>query len=133
MTRERVALGLLEHQGRFFAQRRGAACSRLPGLWEFPGGKVEALETPLDALLRELMEEIRWAPETVLPLPPFPFAYPDLEVEFHPFLCRGGDLPRPCLAWGWFTPEELGALPKPAANFQLVETLHKSMKKIGMQ
>ena len=125
MKRTRVAIGLLFRQGRFFAQRRDLGSSHLPGLWEFPGGKLESLEAPLDGLLRELREELHWAPETVTPLPAILHAYPGLEVELHPFLCLGADSPHTPLAWGWFTARELEFLPVPEANRKMIESLKK--------
>jgi mutator protein MutT len=118
----RVALGLIRRQGRLFVQRRGPDGSAFAGLWEFPGGKVEPGETPLEALLRELREEVRCAPDRVTALPPFLHAYPGLEVEFHPYLCDGGADPATELAWGWFTLGELGTLPMPEANRGLLAT-----------
>ncbi len=44
--------------GKILAARRGGAMA-LPGLWEFPGGKVEPGESPIDALRRELAEELK--------------------------------------------------------------------------
>jgi mutator protein MutT len=52
-----VVAGILEEEGRFLVARRSEA-GRLPGLWEFPGGKVEPGESRTDALERELMEEL---------------------------------------------------------------------------
>jgi 8-oxo-dGTP diphosphatase len=51
------AAALIDRHGRVLVQLRppGAA---MPGLWEFPGGKVEADETPEAALVRELREEL---------------------------------------------------------------------------
>jgi mutator protein MutT len=119
----RVALGLIRRQGRLFVQRRGLDGSAFAGLWEFPGGKVEPGETPLGALLRELREEVRCAPDRAIALPPLLHAYPGLEVDLHPFLCDGGAAPATELAWGWFTLEELAALPIPEANRDLLATL----------
>ena len=111
-----MAVALILRQGRCFAQRREPAAARCPGLWEFPGGKLEPGETPRAALLRELVEEIGWRPDRVAALAVLRHAYPDHSVALHPFLCEGPGEPRTALAWGWFTRAELARLPMPEAN-----------------
>ena len=44
--------------GKILSARRGESMS-LPGLWEFPGGKIETGESPRDALAREMQEELK--------------------------------------------------------------------------
>lgn len=53
----RVVGAIVERNGAVFAARRNADRSA-GGLWEFPGGKIEAGETPEAALRRELQEEL---------------------------------------------------------------------------
>jgi 8-oxo-dGTP diphosphatase len=67
-----VAAALIDADGRVLLAQRPAGKS-MAGLWEFPGGKVEAGETPEAALIRELREELS---VTVRPkcLAPFTFA-----------------------------------------------------------
>lgn len=52
-----VGAVILSAEGKIFATKRGEKMS-LPGLWEFPGGKIEAGETPQQALVREVQEEL---------------------------------------------------------------------------
>lgn len=54
--------------------------THLGGLLEFPGGKVEARESPLTALQRELREEINIDVQRCLPLIQIPYSYPDRSV-----------------------------------------------------
>lgn len=58
MKKRIVVVGaVIEHDGKIFATKRGPNMS-LAGLWEFPGGKIEAGETPQEALAREIQEEL---------------------------------------------------------------------------
>lgn len=52
-----VAAGVVVKEGRVLLTQRKSG-SHLEGMWEFPGGKVEAGEDPKDALVRELREEL---------------------------------------------------------------------------
>ncbi|MBN2511040.1 MAG: (deoxy)nucleoside triphosphate pyrophosphohydrolase [Spirochaetales bacterium] len=54
--RVRVAAGVIRHDGRVLIARRSPG-QKLAGFWEFPGGKIEDGEDPLDALVREIREE----------------------------------------------------------------------------
>jgi len=124
MTVQRVAVAWIRAGGRFFLQRRAATAGYCAGLWELPGGKVEPGESPAQALVRELREETAWAPARMEPLAPVRHAYAEgPDVELHPFLCEGPGAPRTALAWGWFRPAELAALPMPAANRALLAGL----------
>lgn len=51
-----VTAALITESGRVFVAKRNPA-ARMPGLWEFPGGKIEKDETPEQCLRRELLEE----------------------------------------------------------------------------
>jgi len=118
-----VAVALIEREGRYFLQRRDLRSRRFGGLWEFPGGKLEQGETPEEGLLRELMEELQWTPDEVLPLPVLTHVYPDLKVTIYPFRCVGAATPRTELAWGWFTARALLRLQMPDATRVLADTL----------
>ena len=125
MTPVRVAIALIQREGCLFLQRRDLAAAQLPGLWEFPGGKLKFREAPLDGLLRELWEELEWRPVDAVPWPVVRHSYPGRAVVLHPFLCTGPGDPRTALAWGWFPPRAMAALPVPEANVSLVSEFLK--------
>ena len=53
----KVAAAVIEKEGKVLIAKRGKG-DRLGGKWEFPGGKIEAGETPQECLKRELAEEL---------------------------------------------------------------------------
>ena len=75
-----VALALIRREGRYFLQRRAAANPVMPGPLGIPGGKVEPPETPIEALRRELLEEVgmELGAATVLPVVEGPVQSPPL-------------------------------------------------------
>ena len=121
-----VAAGLIrDAAGRYLITRRRRG-SHLAGLWEFPGGKVEAGETPAACLRRELTEELT-ATFTVGDLvETVRWEYPDRTVVLHFFDCRhesGDILPRQEQAMAWVEPERLAALDFPPADRELIQRL----------
>lgn len=93
------------------------------GLWEFPGGKIESLETAEQALNRELKEELDITVEAVSPLITIEHQYPDLAVQLHVFLVEQfSGHARGCEGqlFKWVTPDELDHHEFPAANRPIV-------------
>lgn len=76
-----VAAALIDSEGRILLTQRPAH-KALGGLWEFPGGKLEANETPEHALARELKEELDLgvAPQDFEPFAFASHAYPDFHL-----------------------------------------------------
>ena len=83
------AVVLVDADGRVLLAQRPKGKS-MAGLWEFPGGKVEAGETPEAALIRELSEElaIDTAESCLAPLSFVSHAYDDFHLLMLVYVCR---------------------------------------------
>ena len=84
-----VACALIDADKRVLLAQRPEGKS-MAGLWEFPGGKVRAGETPEAALIRELKEELG-IDVTASCLAPFTFAshaYPEFHLLMPLYVCR---------------------------------------------
>jgi 8-oxo-dGTP diphosphatase len=98
------------------------------GLWEFPGGKVHAGETPEGCVIRELREELG-VDVTANCLAPLTFAshgYDDFHLLMPLFVCRvweGLPSPREGQTIKWVRPRDMGAYPMPPADQPLVAFL----------
>ncbi|MER8490263.1 8-oxo-dGTP diphosphatase MutT [Mesorhizobium australicum] len=122
-----AACALVDADGRVLLAQRPQG-KQLAGLWEFPGGKVEAGETPEQCLVRELQEEI--GIETDIPcLAPLTFAshsYDDFHLLMPLFVCRrfrGIAQPREGQALKWVRPKQMRDYPMPPADTPLIPFL----------
>lgn len=118
-----VAVALVDADGRVLMAQRPPTSS-MAGLWEFPGGKVDAGELPATALRRELAEELG-IDVTESCLAPLVFADHDYET-FHllmpVFACRvwkGTVTPQEGQAVRWVRPARIADLPMPPADIHL--------------
>lgn len=122
-----AAVALVDCDGRVLIARRPET-KPMPGLWEFPGGKIKAGETPEAALIRELAEELG-IDVTESCLAPVAFASHDY-VGFHLlmplFACRvwkGEITPREGQSTKWVKPARLADYPMPPADEPLIALL----------
>jgi len=122
-----AACALVDSDGRVLIAQRPAGRS-MAGLWEFPGGKIEAGERPEDALIRELHEELSITVKEAC-LAPFTFAshtYPEFHLLMPLYICRRWDgivRPREGQAVKWVRPREMSSYPMPPADLPLIPML----------
>lgn len=126
-----VAAALIDPDGRMLIAQRPPG-KAMAGLWEFPGGKWEPGETPEQALIRELDEELGLSVKEPC-LAPFTFAshaYANFHLLMPLYVCRrwdGTPVPRIHQAIKWVRPRDLmsdpAAFPMPAADLPLLPML----------
>ncbi len=122
-----AACALVDGDGRVLLARRPAG-KPMAGLWEFPGGKVEAGERPEECLIRELHEELGITVREAC-LAPFTFAshtYPEFYLLMPLYLCRrweGLVTAREGQELAWVRPARLRDYPMPAADVPLIAHL----------
>ena len=80
-----VVAALMVHDGRIFATQRGYGDWK--GWWEFPGGKVEQNETPEDALVREIQEELATEIRVESFVSTIEWDYPTFHLSMRCYLC----------------------------------------------
>lgn len=118
-----VAGVLRDGAGRVLLARRHAH-SRHGGLWEFPGGKVEAGETSEAALARELREELGVEVAVGREVARVIHAYPHATILLMAHECRlvAGE-PRPVDCWevAWVQPDQFTSYAMPAADLPVAE------------
>jgi 8-oxo-dGTP diphosphatase len=122
-----AACALVDPDGRVLVAQRPEG-KAMAGLWEFPGGKLDAGETPERCLVRELHEELGIDTEASC-LAPLTFAshgYPDFHLLMPLYVCRvwrGTPAPREAQALRWVRPTKLRELAMPAADAPLIAPL----------
>ena len=122
-----AACALVDPDGRVLLARRPPG-KPMAGLWEFPGGKVEAGETPEAALIRELKEEldIEITGKCLAPLTFASHGYPEFHLLMPLYVCRRweGDLtPMQGQQLAWVRAQKLADYAMPPADEPLKAVL----------
>ena len=122
-----AACALIDSDNRILLAQRPAG-KPMAGLWEFPGGKVEANETPEATLIRELHEElgITVKADCLAPLTFASHAYETFHLLMPLYVCRRWDgtaSAREGQKLAWAKPQNLRDYPMPPADIPLIPAL----------
>ena len=122
-----VACALIDADNRVLIAKRPAGKS-MAGLWEFPGGKLEAGERPEEALIRELQEElgIETKIDCLAPLSFASHAYDEFHLLMPLYICRrfwGQPQPKEGQTLKWVKANKLRSFDMPPADEPLIPPL----------
>ena len=121
------ALALVDPDGRVLLAKRPQG-KDMAGLWEFPGGKIEHAETPEDALIREIDEELglNTKQSCLAPVSFASHAYEHFHLVLLLYICRrwqGRPEPREGGELAWVRPSQLRNYEMPPANTEFIAVL----------
>lgn len=122
----RVVAAIIIDNGKVFATQRGYG--EFKDGWEFPGGKIDAGETPEEALVREIKEELDTEVEVKELLDTVEYDYPNFHLSMDCFICeiKSGDLVlKEHEASKWLTKETLDSVEWLPADLELISQIAK--------
>ena len=129
MKTVRVVAAIIIENDKVFATQRGYG--EFKDGWEFPGGKIEPGETPEEAIVREIKEELDTEVEVIELLDTVEYDYPNFHLSMGCFICKikSGDLVlKEHEAAKWLTKDTLGSVEWLPADMGLVRELEKYLK-----
>lgn len=121
MKTVRVVAAIIIENDKVFATQRGYG--EFKDGWEFPGGKIEPGETPEEAIVREIKEELDTEVEVIELLDTVEYDYPNFHLSMGCFICKikSGDLVlKEHEAAKWLTKDTLGSVEWLPADMGLV-------------
>ena len=121
-----ISVGIIRNTaGEIYITQR-AADAHMAHKWEFPGGKIEAGETPQDAVIRELQEEVGISATSLHQFDKLEYQFPDRHITLWFWLVDGWEGE----PWGkegqpgrWIAQQDLVADEFPPANAPIIEKL----------
>lgn len=129
MKTVRVVAAIIIENGKVFATQRGYG--EFKDGWEFPGGKIEPGETPEEAIVREIKEELDTEVEVIELLDTVEYDYPNFHLSMGCFICKikSGDLVlKEHEAAKWLTKDTLGSVEWLPADMGLVGEIENYLK-----
>ncbi len=120
----KVVAAIILHDNQIFATERGYGDFK--GGWEFPGGKVEPGESPEEALVREIKEELDMEIEVGGLFETVEYDYPQFHLSMDCFLCKiksGSPVLKEHAAARWLTKEKLDSVAWLPADSDVVRRL----------
>ena len=128
MKTVRVVAAIIIENGKVFATQRGYG--EFKDGWEFPGGKIEPGETPEEAVVREIKEELDTEVKTIELLDTVEYDYPKFHLSMDCFICKilSGDLVlKEHEAAKWLTRETLDSVEWLPADQGLIAQIEKRL------
>ena len=124
----KVVAAIIVEGDKIFATQRGYG--EFEGGWEFPGGKIEEGETPAEALVREIKEELDTVVEVGELLDKVEYDYPNFHLSMDCFICKikeGNLVLKEHSAAKWLTKENLYSVDWLPADVGLIEKINNVM------
>jgi len=131
----KVALAVILKNDKFLIQKRPTS-GHLAGMWEFPGGKLEADESTEQAVTRECHEELDVSVKIIRKLKKVKHAYTHFKIELNIFICRLSSSTvkaRQNQPIRWIGLDEMNQYPFPAANYKFFKELVAVLEKVTLE
>lgn len=127
MKQVQVVAAVIKQKGKYLCVQRGInKYDYISKKWEFPGGKIEAEESPENALIREIQEELAMEINELDFLISVEHTYPDFRLTMHTYLCKSAQTTPTLiehLDYTWQSASDMQHLDWAAADLPIVEKL----------